>query len=124
MPDITDERRMAVRLKDGNEINVTILPEQKPVNCFFSSSEDISVSGARICADIFLPVDTFLMIKMKLKSMHQMITCLGQVMWSKNIPDDETYEAGVEFLAPPRDVIKEIANYVSEKQKLSISYPD
>ncbi|MCX5849562.1 MAG: PilZ domain-containing protein [Deltaproteobacteria bacterium] len=120
-----DEKRRAMRLKDENEITLTIVSGGKnPLKekIFYNHSKNISMSGASIQTNIFLPVDTLLMIEMTLNILHQMITVLGKVKWTKAIFDNASYEAGVEFFTPPSDAIKKLADYISWKQKLSMLY--
>ena len=122
-----DERRRAQRLEEENEITITIVsggekpPKEK---ILYNYSKDISVSGARIQAHIFLPVDSLLKIEMTLKNLRQMITVIGKVKWIKVVFEDESYEAGVEFFnTPPSDGIKKLADYISWKQKSTSLYP-
>ena len=54
------EKRKAERLKEFNEITVSIIPEvenlpEKKIS--YNYSEDISVSGAKIRGNIILPVE-------------------------------------------------------------------
>ena len=115
-----DERRRAQRLEEENEITITIVSGgENPLKekILYNHSKDISVSGAKIQAHIFLPVDTLLRIEMTLKSLRQMITVIGKVKWIKVVFEDESYEAGVEFFNTPSDVIKKLTEYVSWKQK-------
>ena len=115
-----DERRKTPRLEEENEVTITIVsggenpPKEKILH---SHSKDISVSGARIQAHIFLPVDTLLMIDFKLKTLRQMITIIGKVKWIKVVFEDESYEAGVEFFNTPNDAIKKLSDYILWKQK-------
>jgi len=87
-----DEKRRAQRLEEENEITITIVsggknpPKEKII---YNYSKDISVSGAKIQANIFLRVDTLLMIEMTLKTVRQMITVLGKVKWIKIIFEDD-----------------------------------
>ena len=46
-----------------------------------------------------------------------MITVMGKVKWIKIIYEDESYEAGLEFVNTPGEAIKKIENYISWKQK-------
>jgi hypothetical protein len=65
------ERRKAERLKDLNEINISVISEAKNISKkeFLNNySTDISTSGARIQSNILLPVDTLLKIDFKLKT--------------------------------------------------------
>ena len=121
-----DEKRRERRLKDENEITIHIVPGgKKPLKekFFYNYSKDISMSGARIQSHSFFPVDTHLMIEMKLKTLHQMITVLGKVKWIKNIFGEEFYEEGVEFVNTPDEAIKKLGDYISWKQKYTSLYP-
>jgi c-di-GMP-binding flagellar brake protein YcgR len=115
-----EERRKAERLDDFKEITITIisgekkLPKEKP---FINYSEDISVSGTKIRANILLPVDTILQIDFKLENLKKQISTLGKVKWIKIIFEDTWYEAGVEFVDTPGEAIKRIEDYISWKKK-------
>jgi len=115
-----DEKRRAQRLEEESEITINIVsggekpPKEK---ILYNYSKDISVSGARIQAHIFLPVDSLLKIEMTLKTLRQMITVIGKVKWIKVVFEDESYEAGVEFFNTPSDAIKKLKEYISWKQK-------
>ena len=93
-----DEKRRARRLEEENEITITVVsggdnpPKEK---ILYNYNKDISASGARIQAHLFLPIDTLLKIDITLKTVQQMITVMGKVKWIKIIYEDESYEAGV-----------------------------
>jgi len=55
------------------------------------------------------------MIEMTLRTIRQVITVIGKVKWIKIIYEDESYEAGVEFVNTPADAIKKLENYISWK---------
>jgi hypothetical protein len=120
-----EEKRKAERLKDVNEITITVVsggknpPKEK---ILYNYSEDISVSGAKIQAHIFLPVDTLLKIDFTLKKLQQKITALGKVKWIKIIIEDKYYEAGVEFVNTPSEAIQKLKGYISWKKKTNNSY--
>ena len=115
-----DERRRAPRLKEENEVNITVvageknLPEEE-IND--NHTEDISVSGTKIQTHIFLPVGTILELDFISKAVNQKITALGEVKWIKVIIEDESYEAGVEFFGKPSEAINKLGDYISWKQK-------
>ena len=115
-----EERRRAERLREDNEITITIvsggkdLPQEKII---YNYTKDISVGGARIQANIFLPVNALLKIDLILKNLRQRITAFGKVKWSKIIIENKTYEAGVEFVDTPEESIKTLEYYISCKQK-------
>jgi hypothetical protein len=115
-----DDKRRTPRLKEENEVTITVvygrhnLTKEKVINNF---SKDISISGARIQAHLFLPVDTLLKINITLKNVHQMITVMGKVKWIKIIYNGESYEEGVEFVNTPDEAIKKLKDYISWKLK-------
>jgi hypothetical protein len=115
------EKRRTPRLEEENEVTITVvsggknLPKEKVI---YNRSKDVSVTGARVQANIFLPVDTLLMIEMTLKTVRQVVTVLGKVKWIKIVYGDESYEAGVEFVNTPAEAIKKLGDYVSWKMKM------
>jgi hypothetical protein len=108
------ERRRTTRLKEENEVAITVisgrnnLPKEKRI---YGHSEEVWASGAKIQTNILLPVDTFLKVNFKLNALQKKIKAVGKVKWVKVIIDDESYEAGVEFIAPSR----KLANYIAWK---------
>ncbi len=115
-----EERRRAERLREDNEITITIIsggtnsPQEKII---YNYTKDISVGGARIQANILLPVNALLKIDLILKNLRQKITAFGKVKWNKVITENETYEAGIEFVDTPGEAIKKLEDYISCKQK-------
>ena len=115
-----EEKRRVKRLKEENEITITVIsggkniPKEKIV---YNYSKDISISGAKIQANIFLPVKTLLKIDFTLENLQQKITALGKVKWIKIIIENKYYEAGVEFVNTPLEAIKKLEDYISWKQK-------
>ena len=108
-------------MKGLNDITISIISEEKniPKNKFlYNCSKDISVSGAKIQSNIFLPVDTLLQIDFKLKTLEKRVTTLGKVKWIKILIEDKSYEAGVEFVDIPSDAIKTLNFYISQMTKL------
>lgn len=115
-----DEKRRAKRLKEENEINATIVsgggnhPKERVI---YNHGKDISVSGAKIQANVFLPVDTLLEMDILLKDLSHKITAFGKVKWSKMMADHESYETGLEFVSSPPEAIPALADYISLKLK-------
>jgi hypothetical protein len=116
--DTIEERRRAKRLKVEDEVTITIVsggethPKGKVI---YNNLKDISVTGAKIQANIFLPVDALLEMDITIKDLYYRLTALGKVKWIKNIVGDESYEAGVEFVSSPRQVMQKLADYISWK---------
>ena len=115
-----ERKQRSAKTKEENEITITVVSRRKNLpkeKIIYNYSEDISVSGARIRGNFLLPVDTLLMIDFTLKTLQQKIIAMGKVKWIKIIIEDESYEAGVEFVNAPIDAIKKLEDYISWKQK-------
>lgn len=62
-------------------------------------TQDISLSGARICTPHYFPVGSVVRIVIDLERTHQSIKVDGEVKWTKKSEtDDDLFESGVEFL--------------------------
>jgi hypothetical protein len=115
------EKRRAKRLKELNEIAISVIPGEKnnlKNKLSNNYSKDICISGAKIQSNILLPVDTLLNIDFKLKTLEKQIATLGKVKWVKVLIDDKSYEAGVEFVDIPIEAIKKIKFYISQIRRL------
>jgi len=116
-----DEKRKLERLKEINEITITVISNRKDLpkgKIPYNNSKDISVSGAKIQTNILLPVDTLLKIDFKLMTLEEQMTALGKVKWLKVLIEDKSYEAGVEFVDTPSEVIQKIKFYISQIRRL------
>ncbi len=116
-----DERRRASRLKEENEVIITVISNRKNLpkgKIPDNYSKEISVSGAKIQTSILLPVDTLLKIDFKLKTLEQQITALGKIKWLQVLIEDKSYEAGVEFIDTPSEAIQKIEFYISQIRRL------
>jgi hypothetical protein len=118
------ERRKAERIKDLNEITISVISGNKNASkeeLQENFSTDISTAGARIQSNILLPVDTLLKIDFKLKTLEKEITALGKIRWIKVLIDDKSYEAGVEFVDTPVEAIDKIRFYISQIRRLHLA---
>ena len=120
------ERRRAKRIAEESEVTITIIAGGKKYprgKVIYNSSRDISVLGARIQSNIFLPVDTLLKIDFKMKNLQQMITAMGKVKWIKVVCEDECYDGGVEFVNTPKEAIDKLSAYITWKQNFIKAHP-
>jgi c-di-GMP-binding flagellar brake protein YcgR len=118
------ERRKEERLKELNEITISITSEKKDISkkdFLYNVSKDISTGGARIQSNILLPVDTLLQIDFKLKTLEKQITTIGKVKWIKVNIEDKTYDAGVEFVETPAEAMDKLKFYISQIRRLHIA---
>lgn len=101
MPNIIDEKRRDRRLEEFHDVTLHVIsaeddrPKEK---IFYNYLDDISESGVRVHTNTFLPIDTFIEMDIKLENVHQFISIIGKVKWSKFITDDGSCDAGVEFV--------------------------
>jgi c-di-GMP-binding flagellar brake protein YcgR len=120
------ERRKAQRLKELNEITISVTSEEKKIlknKLLHNYGKDISVSGAKIQSNILLPVDTLLKIDLTLERLRQKITALGKVKWVEFNTEDGSFEAGVEFVDTSSEAIQQIEEYILSKQKYTSLNP-
>ena len=111
------DKRKSKRLAQENEITIKIVQNEKlPPNkkTIYHISKDISSSGARIQANVFLPVDTLIKIQLNLKDPPRMVTALGKIKWIRSLYGDESYEAGVEFVDTSSEANKLLAEHVEK----------
>ena len=121
---VMDEKRIAPRLEEENEVTISVISSRKNLpkeKIIFNYIKDISVSGAKLQTNILLPIDTLLMIEATLKTLQQKIIAIVKVKWVKIIIDDESYEAGVEFVNTPIYAIKKLEDYISWKEMINES---
>lgn len=114
------ERRFNERLKDFNEISVSVISGDEKLpegEIAYNYSEDISIAGTKIRGGLLLPVDTVLKIDFALETLKKKISMVGKVKWIKVIIKDKHYEAGVEFVDTPGEAIRIIEDYISWKKK-------
>jgi hypothetical protein len=112
------EKRIAPRLQEENEAVITIISKEKYLpkeKINYNFSKDISEFGIRIQANIFLPVNTQLKIKVTLKDPPQMITAFAKVKWIKRLSTIDFYEAGLEFVNTSNEMIQQLEDYISSK---------
>ncbi len=115
------EKRKETRLKECNEIKVSIISETKnnsqaEISCSYNYSDEISAAGTIIQGGILLPVDTILKIDFAFKTLNGRVSVLGRVRWIRII-ESGWYEAYVEFIDTPDEIIETIRNYVLFRQK-------
>jgi c-di-GMP-binding flagellar brake protein YcgR len=114
----SSERRIAPRLEEDNDVTITIISKEKNLpqeKINYNLCKDISESGIRIQANIFLPVHTKLHIKVILKNPPQMITTFAKVKWIKKLPTIDFYEAGLEFINTSKEMIEQLEDYILSK---------
>ncbi len=115
-----DERRRVNRLVGENEVTITIISDEganPKEKVLLSKSKDISVLGTRIQFNYYLPVNTLIKIDFNLKDLYHKITAIGKVIWIKAVYEDESYEAGIQFIDSIPEEIRLQEHYASGKSR-------
>lgn len=113
---VMQEKRKMPRIKEENAITMIIISDRKNFSRIQNGrTKDISASGVRIQTETLLPVDALLSIDLTLTKLEQRINAIGKVRWVRKINEDETYEAGVEFINAPVFGIQQVRHYVRQR---------
>jgi len=98
------ERRRALRHSQEHMVTFSILsqaeiPQKKKIAR--TLTKNISLEGAMIHSDVFLPVGEMLTLDLFLNGYSEAVTVVGQVRWVKNMFGDELFAVGLEFVDIP-----------------------
>jgi c-di-GMP-binding flagellar brake protein YcgR len=96
-----DSKRREKRFKEENQVVIHYAQENKNTVDYMetnAATHDISLGGARIQVDKHFPVDSVIRIQINLSRSGEAIKVDGKVKWIREIPDEDHYEIGVEFL--------------------------
>ncbi|MGP8154951.1 MAG: PilZ domain-containing protein [Smithella sp.] len=117
-----EERRKSERDMGEADILLAEISEEKtlPEKLILAISKDISMDGIGVQTAVFLPVDTELKIKVKLKEPSQLITAFAKVIWIQKDPSFELYNVGLEFFDTSSEIIKQLTDYILCKQNLQV----
>jgi len=113
-----EEKRRDKRIKNENKLIFEIIScdsSLKNKKIFYTLTKDMSLGGVNIRTDTFLPVDTLVKIDLPLPKMHKIISVRGKVRWIKSLYEDEVFEAGLEFVDTPHDVITSLIGHLYAK---------
>jgi hypothetical protein len=75
------------------------------------TTEDISLTGARIHTNAFLSVGSFLKIDLSLTDPPRIISAYAKVRWAKSVYADELFELGIEFVDTSINIIKSLKEH-------------
>ena len=79
------------------------------------TTEDISLTGAKIHTNAFLPVGSFLKIDLSLTDPPRMISAYAKVRWAKSVYADELFELGIEFVDTSINIIKSLKEHFDKR---------
>jgi c-di-GMP-binding flagellar brake protein YcgR len=105
---MTLDRRKDLRVEEENQVTFSVLIEeesQKYRKISHCLTRNISLNGAMISGDTFLPVGSNVTLELLLAGHYEAITLVGKVRWVRVMPSDDVFEAGLEFVdVPPNGV--------------------
>ena len=113
-PEMTSNRRITKRVRFSDSVRF----EQIEAPQFGGSiGLDLSENGIRMRFSDYVPIGTELSLQIKLPS-HEIIECLGKVVWIKKYPYSDQYQAGVQFESPENlfDSKEKIHHYIESFQ--------
>lgn len=108
------EKRREKRIKEHALFTITLIskdrlePHKKIIH---HTTKDISLTGARIHTNTFLPVGSFLKMDLSLKEPPRLISAFAKVRWIKSLYADELFEMGIEFVDTSLDIIKALKEH-------------
>lgn len=91
-----DERRLAKRITFKEPVRYEL---KDPAHFGGTVAYDLSESGLRLRLTDFLPLNTEVILNIRLKSCLD-VECRGKIVWVSQIPYSDQFQAGVEFAAP------------------------
>lgn len=112
------DRRAAPRLHREHSVTASMLPsekggptwEKKPVQIL---SKDVSSTGIRCRVPHFTPTGARVRIELQLTGPRQLLASVGTVRWTRELPNLDMYELGIEFDDCSRDFVETLSSYVS-----------
>lgn len=75
-------------------------------------SKDISIAGLRFLSDRFLPVSSHIKINLHIEEGEMPIQFICQVVWTKSLYNDESYEIGAEIREISRESQDRLKRYI------------
>lgn len=108
-----EEKRKYFRLKEGDSISYTIIPNYKSERMI---TIDLSVGGIRFITEHFVSPDSVIKLELTLERAKRVVNAIAQVRWIRSIYDDERYEIGVEFIDIEREDSQFLNQYLVERQ--------
>jgi hypothetical protein len=108
------EKRRERRVREQALFTITLISKdttEAHPKIIHHTTEDISLTGARIHTNAFLPVGSFLKIDLSLMDPPRMISAYAKVRWAKSVYADELFELGIEFVDTSINIIKALKEH-------------
>ena len=107
------EKRKTIRAKFSDAINYQFKDTNDFGGCL---AYDISEGGIKIAFNDFVPVNTEMILQMKLRNIPKVIDVTGRVVWAQRIPFSDRYQVGLQFTKTDPISQGEIRSYVRSHQ--------
>ena len=111
------EKRREKRVKEQTKYTITVISKDRfppSTIMIYHQTKDISLVGAKIQTNTFLPIGTFLKIDFPLTKPPKLISAFAKVRWVKSVYADELFEMGIEFVDTPLDIIKTLKEHIEK----------
>lgn len=108
------EKRRERRVREQALFKITLISKdtaETHPKIIHHATEDISLTGAKIHTNAFLPVGSFLKIDLSLTDPPRMISAYAKVRWAKSVYADELFELGIEFVDTSINIIKSLKEH-------------
>lgn len=114
------EKRRERRVREQALFTITLISKdtaETHPKIIHHKTEDISLTGAKIHTNAFLPVGSFLKIDLSLTDPPRMISAYAKVRWAKSVYADELFELGIEFVDTSINIIKALKEHFDKTAK-------
>lgn len=108
------EKRREKRVREQALFKITLISKdtaETHPKIIHHTTKDISLIGAKIHTNTFLPVGSFLKIDLSLTEPPQMVSAYAKVRWVKSVYADELFELGIEFMDTSINIIKSLKEH-------------
>ena len=105
------ERTKFVRILES--LQITYRPATQTKSSRFIT-KDISQKGIRFLVHDFLPLNSILRIKIKIKKSLFSFEALARVVWIKKESYSNRYEIGAKFSEIPKEALTHLIEYIKE----------
>jgi len=103
------ERRRYIRIPESLEITYRIASQSKSSEFI---TKDISQTGIRFFVHDFIPINSIVKVKIKIKKMPFSFEALTKVVWAKKDPYSNRYEVGARFSEIPQQALNHLIEYI------------
>ena len=103
------DRRKYIRIPEQTQISYTIIPSEKTEEYI---TKDISQGGIRFMVHEFIPKDSQLRVKFSLSGSSFVFEAVVQIIWTQELPYEESYEIGVKFIDIPAEALDCLISYI------------